>query len=66
MKFKNFIWLYRRRRGFSQYTLAKLVGVSRNAISSFERQQYQPSAEVAYHLCKVLCVTFEELFYFEV
>ena len=45
--------------------LAKLVGVSRNTISSIETGQFIPTAKLALILCIALDKTFEELFYFE-
>lgn len=65
MKLKNFISVFRNKKGFTQYTLAHLIGVSRNTISSLERGEYMPSAYTAYKLCQVLGVTFEQLFYME-
>ena len=43
----------------------KLVGVSRNTISSIETEQYQPTAKLAVLLCVALDKKFEELFYFK-
>jgi len=49
----------------SQSQLAKLVGVSRNTISSIETGQYSPTAKLALILCIALDIKFEELFYFD-
>ena len=49
----------------SQTDLAKLVGVSRNTISSIETGQFNPTAKLALILCIALDKKFEELFYFE-
>ena len=54
----------RRDKGLSQQELAKLVGVSRNTISSIETGQYQPTAKLALLLCVALDKKFEEIFYF--
>lgn len=54
----------RAERGLSQAELAKLVGVSRNTISSIETERFVPTARLALILCIALEVTFEELFYF--
>ncbi len=51
-------------RGLSQAELAKLVGVSRNTISSIETGQFNPTAKLALVLCIALDKKFEELFYF--
>ena len=41
-----------------------MVGVSRNAISSIETGQFNPTAKLALILCIALDKKFEELFYF--
>jgi Predicted transcriptional regulators len=62
---KNKLKDIRREKKLSQIELAKLVGVSRNTISSIETGQFGPTAKLAYVLCIALDVKFEELFYFE-
>lgn len=52
-------------KNLSQAQLAKLVGVSRNTISSIETGQFNPTAKLALILCIALDKTFEELFYFD-
>ena len=54
----------RKEKSLSQAELAKLVGVSRNTISSIETGQFCPTAKLALILCIALDKTFEELFYF--
>ena len=54
----------RKEKDLSQNDLAKLVGVSRNTISSIETGQYEPTAKLALLLCVALDKKFEELFYF--
>ncbi len=44
----------RAERGLSQGDLAKLVGVSRNTISSIETGQFNPTAKLALVLCIAL------------
>lgn len=51
-------------KGLSQSQLAKIVGVSRNTISSIETGQYCPTAKLAYVLCIALDIKFEDLFFF--
>ena len=63
--FKNRIKEERLNKGLSQGELAKLVGVSRNTISSIETGQFNPTAKLALILCIALDKKFEELFYFE-
>ena len=60
----NNIRIYRERLGLSQSYLGKLVGVSKNAISSYERLSYCPSAYIAARLCSVFNCSFSDLFYF--
>ena len=54
----------RAEKGLSQTELAKLVGVSRNTISSIETGQFSPTAKLALILCIALDKKFEEVFYF--
>lgn len=54
----------RKEKHLSQSDLAKLIGVSRNTISSIETGQFNPTAKLALILCIALDKKFEELFYF--
>ena len=54
----------RKEKNLSQNDLAKLVGVSRNTISSIETGQYEPTAKLAYVLAIALDKKFEDVFYF--
>ena len=49
---KNRLKEARADRGLSQAELAKLVGVSRNTISSIETGQFSPTAKLALVLCR--------------
>ena len=60
---KNNLKEVRTQKGMSQADLARLVGVSRNTISSIETGQFSPTAKLALILCIALDVKFEELFY---
>lgn len=62
---KNKLKDARAEKNLSQAELAKLVGVSRNTISSIEVGQFNPTAKLALILCIALDMKFEELFYFE-
>jgi putative transcriptional regulator len=64
LRLKNSVAAIRKEKGLSQAELAKLVGVSRNTISSVETGQYEPTAKLALLLCVALDKKFEELFYF--
>lgn len=61
---KNNLVTIRKEKSISQDVLAKMVGVSRNTISSIETYQYQPTAKLALLLCIALDKKFEEVFYF--
>ena len=54
----------RKEKGLSQAELAKMVGVSRNTISSIETGQFSPTAKLALILSIALEKKFEDLFYF--
>ncbi len=61
----NRLRVARAEKHLSQDELAKLVGVSRQTISSIENLQFCPSARLALLLCIALDRPFESLFYFE-
>ena len=48
--------------GFTQETLAKAVGVSRQTIVSIEKGNYNPSLNLCKAICKELNKTLDELF----
>ena len=62
---KNRLKEYRKELDLSQDELAKMVGVSRNTISSIETGQFCPTAKLALIICIALEKKFEEVFYFE-
>ncbi len=61
---KNHLKEARNEKKLSQAQLAKMVGVSRNTISSIETGQFNPTAKLALVLCIALDKKFEDLFYF--
>lgn len=61
---RNHLAKVRKEKGLSQAELAKMVGVSRNTVSSIETGQYSPTAKLALILCIALDTKFEDLFYF--
>ena len=65
LKLKNHLKEARAKAHLSQAQLAKLVGVSRNTISSIETGQFNPTAKLALILCIALNCKFEDLFYFQ-
>lgn len=62
---KNKLRIARAEKKISQEELAKMVGVSRQTISSIETGQFSPTAKLALVLCIALDKKFEELFYFD-
>jgi putative transcriptional regulator len=61
---KNRLKDIRIEKGLSQSSLAEMVGVSRNTISSIETGQFCPTAKLALILCIAMDKKFEEVFYF--
>ena len=64
LELKNRLKVARAEKNLSQGELAKLVGVSRQTISSIETGQFNPTAKLALLLCIALDWKFEDLFYF--
>ncbi len=62
---KNRLKEIRTEQKISQAELAKMVGVSRNTISSIETGQFSPTAKLALVICIALDKKFEDLFYFD-
>ncbi len=65
LRLLNRLSLVRKEKGLSQLELSRLVGVSRNTISSIETNQYEPTAKLALLLSIALDLKFEDIFYFE-
>ena len=61
----NRIEQIRKERGIRQDEFAKLMGVSRQTISSLETGRYNPSIFLAYKIAKFFELTIEEVFIFE-
>ena len=62
---KNRIEEIRKARGIRQDEFAKMVGVSRQTISSLETGRYNPSIFLAYKIAKYFDLTIEEVFIFD-
>ena len=62
---KNRIEEIRKARGIRQDEFAKMMGVSRQTISSLETGRYNPSIFLAYKISKYFGMTIEEVFVFE-
>ena len=62
---KNRIEEIRNAKGIRQDELAKLMGVSRQTISSLENGRYNPSIMLAYKISRYFGLTIEEVFIFD-
>ncbi len=62
---KNRIESIRNEKGIRQEELAKLMGVSRQTISSLENGRYNPSIMLAHKIAQYFGMTIEEVFIFE-
>ena len=62
---KNRIEAIRKERGIRQEELAKLMGVSRQTISSLETGKYNPSIFLAWKISRYFGMSIEEVFIFE-
>lgn len=51
--------------GYSQETLAKIVGVTRQTIILIEQGEYNPSLQLCVNICKALNTTLNDLFWEE-
>ena len=61
----NRIEAIRKERGIRQDEFAKMMGVSRQTISSLETGRYNPSIYLAYKIAKFFEMTIEEVFIFD-
>lgn len=62
---KNRIEEIRNEKGVRQEDLARLMGVSRQTISSLENGRYNPSILLAHKIAQYFGMTIEEVFIFE-
>lgn len=62
---KNRIEEIRKAKGIRQEDFARMLGVSRQTISSLETGRYNPSIFLAYKIAKLFEMTIEEVFIFE-
>ncbi|MGB1198586.1 MAG: helix-turn-helix transcriptional regulator [Thalassotalea sp.] len=59
---KNRLKVLRAERDLSQEQLAKLLGVSRQAVNAIERQKHDPSLQLAFTIAKVFKQPLENIF----
>ena len=62
---KNRIEAIRKERGIRQEEFAKVLGVSRQTISSLENGRYNPSILLAHRIAKYFGMAIEEVFIFD-
>ena len=62
--FRNRLREYREKKRMEQKILAMLCHTTRQTISAIENGTYSPTAKLAYVICSVLDVKFEDMFYF--
>ena len=62
---KNRIEAIRKERGIRQDEFARIMGVSRQTISSLETGRYNPSIFLAYKIAKYFGMSIEEVFIFD-
>ena len=62
---KNRIEEIRKERGILQDELARILGVSRQTISSLENGRYNPSILLAHRIARYFDMTIEDVFVFE-
>ena len=62
---KNKIEQIRKERGIRQEELAKMLGVSRQTVSSLENGRYHPSISLAFTVARCFGMTIEEVFIYE-
>ncbi len=62
---KNRIEEIRKQKGIRQEDFAKMLGVSRQTISSLETGRYNPSIQLAYKIARAFDLTIEDVFLFE-
>ena len=62
---RNRIEEIRKERGIRQDEFARLMGVSRQTISSLETGRYNPSIFLAYKIARYFGMTIEEVYVFD-
>lgn len=62
---KNQIRDLRKKKGFTQQELAKVLGVSRQTVIAIENGRYHPSLELAFRIGRVMDLPLEEIFFYQ-
>lgn len=59
---ENRIKLLRKEKGWTQEDVAKLVGISRQAVISIEKYKYTPSLELSFQIAEVFELDITDIF----
>ena len=59
---RNRIREFRKKHGYRQEDMAKLLGVTRQTINAIENEKYSPTLQLAMKTAKLLGTTVDELF----
>lgn len=63
---KNKLKVLRAERDWSQETLSKQLGVSRQTINAIERGKYDPSLPLAFKMAKLFNTRIEDVFQYDI
>ena len=61
---KNRLKELRKNQKITQEELAKLIGISRQAINAIEKEKFDPSLPTAFKMAKLFKTTIEDIFTF--
>ena len=61
---KNRVREFRKNQKLTQEDLAKLIGISRQAINAIEKEKFDPSLPTAFKMANLFKSSIEELFIF--
>jgi DNA-binding XRE family transcriptional regulator len=61
-KIYNRIGLLRKDKGFSRRQLAEKIGVNFQTVGYLEREEYNPSLDLAFRICEVFDLPIEKIF----
>lgn len=65
LKIKTRLALFRADHGLTQQQLADAVGVTRATIIAIEKENYNPSLELSFRLCRFFKTDIHSLFFIE-
>ena len=62
---KNKVREFRKKQRLTQYELAELIGISRQAINAIEKGKFDPSLPTAFKLSELFKTSIEDLFIYK-